>query len=134
MDDSKVLEYIMDEINRKAKSHGICADNDIREDLEQLVRISTALALSSPLVIKRNIYIMDEIIMQPVISSNIKAVGFSEKDKTMRVMFLNGGTYDAEGATKTDFDTFLAAKSKGVHFNKVLKKAFVWKKSIEKKG
>jgi len=77
---------------------------------------------------------MAEIEMQPVISSNIKAIGFDKETGTMRVSFLSGGTYDATGTTQADFDEFKSAKSAGQHFNKVLKKAFVWSKAIEKKG
>ena len=75
----------------------------------------------------------EEITMEPVISSNIAKVGFSEKNGAMRVQFNNGGLYEAIGATKADYDNFLASKSKGVHFNKVLKASFAWKK-VEKKG
>lgn len=71
--------------------------------------------------------------MQPIISSNVKEVGFDEKTNTMRITFSNGGTYEAPGITQSDFDSFLASKSKGSHFAKVLKKAFIWSK-IEKKG
>lgn len=77
---------------------------------------------------------MAEIQLEAVISSNIKAIGFSSTDGIMRVQFLNGGTYDAAGAKQEDFDNFKAAKSKGVYFNKILKKAFAWSKAIEKKG
>jgi hypothetical protein len=70
---------------------------------------------------------MDEIQMQSVISSNIAQVGFNSKTGIMRVKFNNGGLYEAS-ATQADFDAFLAAKSKGVHFNKVLKSAFAWTK------
>lgn len=76
----------------------------------------------------------DDIQMEAVISSNIKAIGFSKETGTMRVAFLSGGTYDATGAKQEDFDNFKFAKSKGVHFNKVLKKAFVWNSAIKKKG
>ena len=70
--------------------------------------------------------------MQSVVSSNISAVGFDTKTSTMRVQFNNGGLYEA-AATQVDFDTFMASKSKGKHFNSILKKAFAWNK-IEKKG
>jgi hypothetical protein len=76
---------------------------------------------------------MDEIQMHPVESSNIAAIGFREADSTLRVQFTNGASYEAPGATKADFDAFLAAKSKGVHFHKVIKSAFAFKK-VEKKG
>ena len=70
--------------------------------------------------------------MQPVVSSNISAVGFDEKTNTMRIQFSGGGIYEAS-ATKSDFDIFMASKSKGSHFAKTLKVAFNWSK-IEKKG
>jgi len=70
--------------------------------------------------------------MQPVVSSNISAVGFDDKTNTMRIQFTSGATYEASAA-KSDFDIFMASKSKGIHFNKVLKKAFAWSK-IEKKS
>lgn len=75
----------------------------------------------------------DEIVMQPVDSSNIAAIGFSEKTGTIRVAFIGGGTYEATGATKEHFDAFVSAKSKGVHFNRNLKSAFEFTK-IQKKG
>ena len=71
--------------------------------------------------------------MQSVVSSNISAVGFDKATGTFRVRFNNGGTYDATGTTQADFDDFMLSKSKGQHFNKVLKKAFAWTK-IEKVG
>ena len=77
---------------------------------------------------------MADIQLEPVVSSNIKAIGFDLESGTMRVQFNNGGTYDAPGAKQEDFDNFKTAKSKGVHFNKILKKAFVWSKAVEKKG
>jgi hypothetical protein len=77
---------------------------------------------------------MADIQLEAVISSNIKAIGFDSITGIMRVQFLNGGTYDATGAKQEDFDNFKLAKSKGVYFSKVLKKAFVWSKAIEKKG
>lgn len=73
-----------------------------------------------------------EIQLEPVVSSNIAAIGFDGVNK-MRVQFTNGAIYDAEGAQQSDYDDFKSAKSKGIHFNKVLKQAFVWKR-LEKKG
>lgn len=68
--------------------------------------------------------------LQPVISSNIKAAGFA--DGKMQIQFNSGVPYEAE-MTQADYDAFMAAKSKGSHFAKVMKRAFIWKK-IEKKG
>ena len=75
----------------------------------------------------------NEIQLESVVSSNISGIGFDVKSGTMRVRFNNGGTYQAPGAMQSDFDDFKSAKSKGIHFNKVLKKAFAWSK-VEKKG
>lgn len=71
--------------------------------------------------------------LEPVISSNIAAIGFDASTNHMRVQFTNGAVYYADGAQQADFDNFKLAKSKGIHFNKVLKHAFVWKR-LEKKG
>ena len=72
-----------------------------------------------------------EIKLESVISSNIAAIGFGSNK--MRVQFTNGAIYEADGPQQSDFDDFKSSKSKGIHFNKVLKKAFVWKR-LEKKG
>jgi len=76
---------------------------------------------------------MADITMESVVSSNVAAIGFDAESGTMRVKFNTGGVYDAEGAKQSDFDDFKSSKSKGVHFNRILKKAFTWKK-FEKKG
>ena len=75
----------------------------------------------------------EEIQLESVISSNIAAIGFDSTSNRMRVQFTNGAIYDADGPQQLDFDDFKSSKSKGIHFNKVLKKAFVWKR-LEKKG
>lgn len=66
--------------------------------------------------------------MEPVISSNVSAIGFDVKTGTMRVKFNSGGLYETTGASQADYDTWKASKSKGQHFNKILKtaKAFSW--------
>ncbi len=76
----------------------------------------------------------DDIQMEPVISSNVKAIGFSKETGTMYVQFNSGATYKSPG-TQADYDIFKSAKSKGSHFSKVLKtgKSFTWSK-VEKKG
>jgi len=73
-----------------------------------------------------------EIELESVISSNIAAIGFDSKNSILRVQFTNGATYDATGAKQSDFDDFKSSKSKGVHFNKVLKQAFVWTRLMKK--
>jgi hypothetical protein len=75
----------------------------------------------------------EEIQLEPVVSSNISAIGFSSKTGKLQVKFNNGGLYETTGALQTDYDDFKLAKSKGVHFNKILKQAFAWSR-VEKKG
>jgi hypothetical protein len=69
--------------------------------------------------------------LEPVVSSNIAAIGFDDKTNTMHVKFTNGQMYEAVGAKQVDFDNFKLAKSKGSHFAKILKRAFVWTKVNE---
>ena len=71
--------------------------------------------------------------LEPVISSNIAAIGFDVASGTLYVKFNSGQTYEATGAKQSDFDTWKSAKSKGQYFNKILKTAFTWSK-MEKKG
>ena len=76
---------------------------------------------------------MADINFEPVVSSNISAIGFDALSSTMYVKFSSGQTYEASGATQADYDDFKMAKSKGSHFAKILKQSFAWKK-IEKKS
>jgi len=75
----------------------------------------------------------DEIIMEAVISSNVAQIGFSSKTGTMRIKFNSGGLYETIGASQEDFDAFRLSKSKGQHFNKILKtaKSLNWKPVIK---
>lgn len=68
MDDDKVLKLLIDDINHKAKYHGTCAENDISADLQHLVRVVRALAVSSPWVISKNILILISLVMLSSIS------------------------------------------------------------------
>jgi len=74
----------------------------------------------------------EEIQLESVISSNIAAIGYDSKNSILRVQFTNGAIYDATGAKQSDFDDFKSSKSKGVHFNKVLKQAFAWTRLVKK--
>lgn len=76
--------------------------------------------------------VQQEIQLESVISSNIAAIGYDAVNSVMRVQFTNGATYDAAGAKQSDFDDFKSSKSKGVHFNRVLKQAFTWTRLLKK--
>lgn len=63
---------------------------------------------------------------QAVISSNIESAG--HEGDIMEVTFKSGGTYRAYGVAKSAYDLFMAAQSKGKHFNQILKNAYKWEK------
>jgi hypothetical protein len=56
--------------------------------------------------------------MQPVESSNIKAVGYDQPNGTLRVQFLSGATHDYPDVSSAEYASFLAADSKGKHFHR----------------
>jgi len=49
----------------------------------------------------------------PVVSSNVKAIGYDPEEKTLEVEFLNGGIYQYGGIQQELYDELLAAKSVG---------------------
>jgi hypothetical protein len=55
--------------------------------------------------------------MQPVESSNIKAIGHDPETSTLRVEFKNGGIYEFP-ASAEDHAALMASPSKGKHFYK----------------
>ncbi len=56
--------------------------------------------------------------MTPVVSSNIKAVGYDPASKTMRVEFHSGGVYDHADVPPAQHAAILAAPSVGKHYNR----------------
>jgi hypothetical protein len=73
---------------------------------------------------KRNLKNM--INKQAIISSNVASAGWD--NEVMEVSFKSGGTYRASGVSKNAYDLFMAAQSKGKHFNQILKTAYKWEK------
>lgn len=57
--------------------------------------------------------------MQEIDSSAISAVGY--EDHVLRVTYLNGRTYDYLEVPQEEFDRLMAAESRGVYLNKVIK-------------
>jgi hypothetical protein len=58
----------------------------------------------------------------PLKSTNIKAVGYDKKEKTMEVEFHSGGTYKYNNVPKNLFDRIKRVKSPGKFFHKHIRK------------
>jgi hypothetical protein len=56
--------------------------------------------------------------IDPIESSNLKAVGYDPATRIMRVVFRSGKTYDYGDVTPEDHELFINSKSKGAHFSK----------------
>jgi hypothetical protein len=71
--------------------------------------------------------------LNPVKSSQIAAVGYDDKTKTMAIKYASGGTYHYEGVEAKAFEEFKGAKSLGSHFNKTFRSHKFTKLPEEKK-
>jgi len=61
-------------------------------------------------------------------STVIKSFVYSENKKTLRIVYQSGAVYDYLGVSKTVFDEFTSAFSKGTFLNKVIKPNFRYRK------
>lgn len=57
----------------------------------------------------------------PVSSSNIRAIGYDADNQTLEVEFNNGAVYQYYGVPQTDYDSMMAADSKGTYLNANIK-------------
>lgn len=65
----------------------------------------------------------------PVHSSNIRAIGYDEKEEVLEIEFNKGGVYQYENFPKEIFEMFLNAGSKGKFFHKFIRsKNFKYKR------
>lgn len=60
------------------------------------------------------------ILMRPVDSSNVEAIGYDSATKTLRVHFKNGGVYDYAGVPAEKHTALLEAKSVGGHLHRLI--------------
>jgi len=60
--------------------------------------------------------------MIQVTSSNVQAIGYDDQSGTLRVEFINGGTYDYYSVPQEIYVSFLSAPSKGEFHNLHIKK------------
>ena len=59
--------------------------------------------------------------MQPVKSSNVKAVGYDEENKTLQVEYKSGGIYQYPGVQPEIYADLLAAESVGRFVSQVVR-------------
>ena len=59
--------------------------------------------------------------MQPVKSSNVKAVGYDEENKTLQVEYKSGGIYQYPGVPPEIYADLLAAESVGRFVSQVVR-------------
>jgi hypothetical protein len=62
--------------------------------------------------------------MEPVESSNIRAIGHDPKTLTMRVEFKNGGTYEYANVPAHAHADFMSSPSKGQHLLRNIREHF----------
>lgn len=57
----------------------------------------------------------------PVVSSNIKSIGFEATNNVLEVEFHSGGIYKYRNVSQAIFDSFLKSSSKGSFFDQYIK-------------
>lgn len=66
---------------------------------------------------------MHDIKMQPVKSSNLKAVGYHPESQTLRIQFANG-SYDYTGVPAEEHEALMASGSPGSHFHSRIRSTY----------
>jgi hypothetical protein len=66
--------------------------------------------------------------MQPVKSSNVKAVGYDPKAKTLSIEFHSGSKYEFGDVPAATHAELMASASKGKHFNRKIRGQFASEK------
>ena len=64
---------------------------------------------------------------QPVSSSSINAIGYLPDQQTLEVEFVRGTVYQYFGVPQAAHESFLAAESKGVFFNRHIRGHFSYR-------
>ena len=68
--------------------------------------------------------------MVPVVSSNIKEIGYEDKFEVLKVTFNTGKTYDYHGVPSLTFKAFKEAESKGKFFHKNIRPKYAGKRVV----
>lgn len=59
---------------------------------------------------------------EPVVSSNIKSIGYSPTFQRLEVRFSTGALYEYEEVPQSVYESLLNAESKGSYFNRTIRK------------
>ena len=62
--------------------------------------------------------------MQPVNSSNIKAIGYDQSTRTLYVQFNSNSTWEYDLVPIEIYDALSSADSKGKYYNSIIKHAY----------
>jgi hypothetical protein len=71
---------------------------------------------------------MANIVMIPVVSSNVESIGYDEETQTLRVRFLNGSEYDYKNVPIIEFEQLKNAQSIGSYLNRNIKGNYAYGK------
>lgn len=67
-------------------------------------------------------------IRQPVISSNIRAIGYDSESSTLEIEFHTGGVYQYFSVPETTYNELMHASSHGSYFHRYVKDQYRWAK------
>lgn len=70
----------------------------------------------------------EEMVMIPVVSSNVQGIGFSDRTQTLRIWFLNGSVYDYKNVPIMEFEQLRNAQSVGSYLNRNIKGNYSYEK------
>ncbi len=60
----------------------------------------------------------------PVTSTDIRAIGYDEDSQTLEIEFNSGGVYQYSGVSSGEWDSIMAADSKGKYFHANIKNRY----------
>jgi len=101
-----------------------------RQEWKQILASAHALPYELSAQIQAAIADPGEIVMLPVESSNIAAIGYSDVERVLQVDFWSGTRYRYFGVPQRKFDEFLAAPSKGRYLNSEIKGEYDFERVI----
>ncbi len=67
---------------------------------------------------------------EPVVSTNLRSVGYDEDLQTLEVEFADGEVYEYQGVPVAVHRSLMQARSKGAYFNSYIKDRYVFRRAI----
>jgi KTSC domain len=65
---------------------------------------------------------------EPVVSTNLRSVGYDEDPQTLEVEFANGEVYEYQSVPEAVHRSLMQAPSKGTYFNRYIKERYVFRR------